>query len=127
VARYGAAHLGYLTALRTAQARQWLANAPAATGSAGADAAGASGATEEAVASAHRYARLVVSEVKLYNEAAVQAGRSHRDLVDRLGSEIERARRLYDERVPASVPGRADFFQQELVQILAGGDPSLLG
>jgi len=127
VARHGAARLGYLTAVRTAQARQWLANAPPATRSAGADLAGSSGQTEEAVASARRYARLVVSEVKLYNEAAVQAGRSHHDLIDRLGSEIERARRLYDERVPASVPGRADFFQQELVQILAGGDPSLLG
>ncbi|MEX1127730.1 MAG: hypothetical protein WEB50_04095 [Vicinamibacterales bacterium] len=127
VARHGAAHLGYLTALRTAQARQWLANAPAEARSAGAEAAGAADQTEEAVASARRYARLVVSEVKLYNEAAVQTGRSHRDLVDRLGSEIDRARRLYDERVPASVPGRADFFQQELVQILAGGDPSLLG
>jgi hypothetical protein len=127
VALHGAARLGYLTALRTAQARQWLANAPAAARRAGAEVAGASGQTEEAVASARRYARLVVSEVKLYNEAAVQAGRSHRDLIDRLGPEIERARRLYDERVPASVPGRADFFQQELVQILAGGDPSLLG
>jgi hypothetical protein len=126
VARYGAARLGYLTALRTAQARQWLADAPAAARSGGAE-AGSSGPTDEAVASARRYARLVVSEVKLYNEAAVLAGRSHGDLIDRLGSEIERARRLYDERVPASVPGRVDFFQQELVQILAGGDPSLLG
>jgi hypothetical protein len=115
VARFGAAHLGYLTALRTAQARQWLASSSAA-------------ATDEtAVASARRYARLVVSEIKLYNEAAVQTGRTRGDLLERLKPEIERARKLYEERVPASITGSAQYFQQELVQTLAGGDPSRLG
>lgn len=132
VARYGAARLGYLTALRTAQARQWLArpdggqiHPPAGTERERAETA--SHGNEETAASARRYARLVVSEIKLYNEAAVQAGRSRRDLRRRLEPEIDRARRLYEERVPASVAGRADYFQQELVQTLAGGDPSLLG
>ena len=124
VARFGAAHLGCLTALRTAQARQWLAATP---GSASGHGATDAQTDEEASASARRYARLVVSEIKLYNESAVQAGRSRRDLLERLQPEIDRARRLYDERVPASVAGRGQYFQQELVQILAGGDPSLLG
>lgn len=119
VARYGAARLGYLTALRTAQARRWLAG--------GAPGAGAEASSTDAVASARRYARLVVSEIKLYNEAAVQEGRTRRDLLRRLGPEVERARRLYEERVPASVAARADYFQRELVQTLAGGDASLLG
>jgi hypothetical protein len=78
-------------------------------------------------ASARRYARLLVSEIKLYNESAVMEGRSRRDLLVRLGPEIDRARRLFEQRVPASVAGRADYFQQELIQTLAGGDPSLLG
>jgi hypothetical protein len=43
----------------------------------------------------------------------------------RLQAEIERAQRLYEERVPA--PGEREYFQQELVQTLAGGDPGLLG
>lgn len=120
VARYGAARLGYLTALRTAQARQWLATVDAGPG-AGAD------ASDETVAAARRYARLVISEIKLYNEPGVHEGRGRRDLLQRLGPEIERARRLYEERVPASVAGRTEYFQRELVQTLAGGDPSLLG
>ena len=76
---------------------------------------------------ARRYARLLVSEIKLYNEAAVRDGRERRDLLARLRPEIERARRLYEERVPATVGGRGLYFQQELVQTLAGGDPGLLG
>jgi len=76
---------------------------------------------------ARRYARLLVSEIKLYNEAAVRAGREQRDLRQRLRSEIDRALRLYEERVPAVVTARDQYFQQELVHTLADGDPSLLG
>lgn len=76
---------------------------------------------------ARRYARLLVSEIKLYNEAAVRAGREQRDLRQRLRGEIDRAQRLYEERVPSAVGGRQAYFQQELVQTLADGDPALLG
>jgi len=76
---------------------------------------------------ARRFARLLVSEIKLYNEAAVRAGRQQRDLLQRLGPEIDRARRLYEERVPASLGSRQSYFHQELVQTLADGDPALLG
>ena len=44
--------------------------------------------------SAQRYARLLLSEVKLYNESAVEEGRRDANLLERLGPEIERARRL---------------------------------
>jgi hypothetical protein len=76
---------------------------------------------------ARRYARLLVSEIKLYNEAAVRAGRQQRDLLQRLRPEIDRAQRLYEERIPAAVGSRHLYFQQELVQTLADGDPGLLG
>ena len=77
--------------------------------------------------SARRYARLLVSEIKLYNEAAVHIGRQKRDLLARLKPEIDRARKLYSERIPQAVDSRGALFQQELVQTLAGGDASLLG
>ena len=76
---------------------------------------------------ARRYARLLVSEIKLYHESAVTAGRRDRNLLERLRTEIDRARRLYDERVPAPVLARTDYFDQELVRTLANGDASLLG
>jgi len=124
LARYGAAQLGAITALRTVQAREWIRRPrsipPAEYPSSGSQ-------VEPDAQSARRYARLLVSEIKLYNEAAVRDGRAGRDLLHRLGPEVERARRLYEERVPTTVSGRAQHFHQELVQTLAGGDASLLG
>jgi hypothetical protein len=76
---------------------------------------------------ARRFARLLISEIKLYHEALVEEGRRAGDLRHRLHAEIERARQTYEERVPAEVNGRADYFEQELVRTLAGGDPILLG
>jgi len=90
----------------------------------------ASGPPDEPVndedAAARRYARLLVSEIKLYHEGEVVAGRRERDLASRLGGEIARARVLYDQRVPPHVRQRADFFRDELVRTLADGDSTLL-
>jgi hypothetical protein len=84
------------------------------------------GATEDSN-SARRYARLLVSEIKLYNEPAVRLGREKRDLLTRLKPEIDRARRLYEQRISTAIDSRGALFQQELVQTLADGDPALLG
>jgi chemotaxis protein histidine kinase CheA len=74
-----------------------------------------------------RYAKLLVSEIKLYHEAAVSQGRRDANILQRLREEIDRARTLYDERVPHAVRSRADYFDQELVRTLANGDSRLLG
>ncbi len=119
LARHGSAQLALLTAMRTVQAIG--AGAPVGTGGAVAP------EVDSHDQSARRYARLLVSEIKLYNEAAVRAGRQQRDLLRRLRPEIERARRLYEERISPAVGARSTYFQQELVQTLADGDPALLG
>ena len=82
---------------------------------------------DEDVAGARRYARLLVSEIKLYHEDSIAAGRRDRDLGNRLGGEIARARVLYEQRVPPHVRARAPYFDDELVRTLADGDASLLG
>jgi hypothetical protein len=76
---------------------------------------------------AKRFARLLVSEIKLYNEAQVAAGREHRDLYERLKEDIERSRRMYQERVPVHIHSSTNYFYEELVRTLANGDPQLLG
>jgi hypothetical protein len=76
---------------------------------------------------AKRFARLVVSEIKLYNEAKVAEGRRTKDIYERLKEDIERGRQMYHDRVPAPVRDATDYFQDELVRILAGGDASALG
>jgi hypothetical protein len=76
---------------------------------------------------ARRFARLLVSEIKLYNEPKVQEGRSNSDLYDRLREDIDRSRQMYDKRVAPPVAARHDYFHQELVNTLAEGDPAKLG
>jgi hypothetical protein len=76
---------------------------------------------------AKRFARLVVSEIKLYNEAKVTEGRKTKDIYERLKEDIERGRQMYTDRVPAPVRDSSDYFQDELVRILAGGDAAALG
>ncbi len=67
-----------------------------------------------------------MSEIKLYHEADVLAGRRERDLATRLGGEIARSRALYEQRVPAQVRAGVDYFREELVRTLAEGDEELL-
>ncbi len=76
---------------------------------------------------ARRFARLLVSEIKLYNAAKVNEGRRNFDLYARLKDEIDRSRKVYDKRVSPAVAARFDYFYDELVQTLAEGDPSKLG
>jgi len=76
---------------------------------------------------ARRFARLLVSEIKLYNAAKVNDGRRNCDLYERLKDEIDRSRKVYDKRVSPAVAARFDYFYDELVQTLAEGDPAKLG
>lgn len=76
---------------------------------------------------ARRFARLLISEIKLYNEQKVAEGRSEHDLYDRLREYIDRSREMYDKRVKPEVANRYDYFHGELVNTLAEGDASKLG
>ena len=76
---------------------------------------------------ARRFARLLVSEIKLYNEEAVERGREQRDLYQRLRDDIDRSREMYEKRIPADIRAARDHFREELVRILAGGDAGALG
>jgi hypothetical protein len=76
---------------------------------------------------ARRFARLLVSEIKLYNEQKVTDGRRNSDLYGRLKDDIERSRQMYEKRVTPAVATKADYFYDELVNTLAEGDVSKLG
>ncbi len=76
---------------------------------------------------ARRLARLLVSEIKLYNEEQVEEGRRKRDVYERLREDIDRSRQMYEERVEPRILKTTDYFYQELVRILAAGDARALG
>jgi hypothetical protein len=76
---------------------------------------------------ARRFARLLISEIKLYNEQKVKEGREANDLYDRLREAIDRSREMYDKRVQPVVVERFDYFHFEVVNTLAEGEESKLG
>ena len=76
---------------------------------------------------ARRFARLLVSEIKLYNEQKVKEGREASDLYDRLREAIDRSREMYDKRVQPPVAAKFDYFHYELVSGLADGEEKRLG
>jgi len=76
---------------------------------------------------AMRYARLLVSEIELYNKELVAQGRANKDLYSRLKPHIDRSRRAYESRFSSVMTAPKDYFHEELVRTLAYNDFSLLG
>jgi hypothetical protein len=123
------------TPFHTAKAQHGAEAAPAAAMSAAAAWGGPTALATEAPSAevseihrkAQRFARLLMDEIKLYNQAKVTEGRKHKDLYDRLKEDIEKSRATYHKRYGHTLAGAADYFHQELIRSLAEDDVSLLG
>ena len=76
---------------------------------------------------AQRFARLLVDEIKLYNQAKVAEGRRNKDLYDRLKEDIEKSRATFQKRYGNTAAAGADYFQREVVRSLAEDDLSVMG
>ncbi len=88
---------------------------------------GLSAVEEDPHESAKKIARLLVSDIRLYNEAAIEEGKKHNDIYARLKDDIDRARQTYEERVPESVRRSTNYFFEELIRSLADGSPQAFG
>src|SRR3954469_14740878 len=118
--------------LHTAKAQSLPASEPAIAMSAAASSNGASVAAlspEDADVhrKAQRFARLLMDEIKLYNQAKVADGRKHKDLYDRLKEDIDKSRATYLKRYGNTAAATGDYFSQEMIRSLAEDDVSLLG
>ncbi|HEU5453875.1 MAG TPA: hypothetical protein VFU76_17890 [Terriglobales bacterium] len=82
---------------------------------------------EEVHKKAKRFAKLLVDEIKLYNKKKVEQGRSSHNLYTLLKDDIEKSRATYDKRYGQTAAASADYFNGELVRVLAEGDKTLLG
>jgi hypothetical protein len=76
---------------------------------------------------AQRFARLLVDEIKLYNQPKVREGREKKDLYDRLKEDIDKSRSTYQKRYGNTAAAAGDYFVQEVIRSLAEDDVSLLG
>jgi len=82
---------------------------------------------EELHKKAKRFAKLLVDEIKLYNQSKVAEGRSQHNLYQVLRDDIDKSRATYDKRYGATAAATGNYFTRELVRILANDDPALLG
>jgi hypothetical protein len=76
---------------------------------------------------AQRFARLLVDEIKLYNQAKVAEGRRHKDVYDRLKEDIDKSRATFQKRYGSTAAASGDYFSKEIVRSLAEDDPSVMG
>jgi hypothetical protein len=76
---------------------------------------------------AKRFAKVLVSDIEIYNKDKVADGRKHKDLYARLKSDIDRGRQTFDRRFGKTLGKQYNYYHEELVRTLAANDPSLLG
>lgn len=96
---------------------------PVATAAAAAPA----GEEDELHKKARRFAKLLVDEIKLYNQAKVSEGKQNRDLYQRLREDIEKSRATYENRFGSTPAASGNYFTQELIRVLADNDIALMG
>lgn len=76
---------------------------------------------------ANRVAKVAMQDIQLLRPDEVRAGREHGDLCVRLRTDLDKARREYDRRFHTILEHPVDYFHQWMVEILAEGDPQVLG
>jgi hypothetical protein len=76
---------------------------------------------------AQRFARLLVDEIKLYNQAKVTEGRGSKNLYDRLREDIDKSKATYEKRYGSTAAASGNYFDRELVRSLAEDDISVMG
>jgi predicted Zn finger-like uncharacterized protein len=81
------------------------------------DPVGPSGADAEGVAQAERLARIIVSDIVLYNAEKFEAGVRVGDVLDALAAELDEGRSLFAQRVDSGVRELRDFLSDELLRV----------
>ena len=74
---------------------------------------------------ARRFARLVATDIRLYNEESVILGRRNADLSHRLKEQLERGKETFQRRFPDLGEHGERILWEAYVKVLAGGDPKL--
>jgi hypothetical protein len=69
------------------------------------------------VAAAERLARIIVSDVVLYNAEKFEAGVRNGNVVQALQAELDEGRALFHQRVDARLRASRDFLADELIRV----------
>jgi len=90
---------------------------PPAAAPPAAPAAPADPAIAEEIAKAERLARIIVSDVILYNEAKFTAALRGGNVAQAMDADLEEGRALFRQRIDERVRGMRDFLTEELVRV----------
>ena len=83
---------------------------------------------DSSINKAKRVARVLVSDLKLYNEQAVMQGVRQKKLYQVLQDDLDRSYKHYQERVSGLLTSSdVNYFKEELINQLGKGDPAALG
>jgi hypothetical protein len=83
-------------------------------------------ALDARLTAARRYARLVATDIRLYNEETVVLGRRHGDLATRLEDALLRGRETWLKRHGDLGPAGLNMLREAYVSVLANGDATLI-
>ncbi len=75
---------------------------------------------------ARRFARLVATDIRLYNEEAILLGRRDGDLARRLAEPLAKGLETFEKRFADLGTEGREMLREAYVLVLAGGDPTLL-
>lgn len=70
------------------------------------------------VEAARRFARIILSDIALYNQAAVEEGIRGGNLHEVLAAELKEGRDLYNTRVPEEVRATMDYLEDEIQKFI---------
>jgi len=73
----------------------------------------------EAVEKARRFARIIVSDIALYNQELVIEGIMKGTFYDLLQNDVQEGRELYEKRVPPAIRTKKDYYQEAFDNFLA--------
>jgi hypothetical protein len=79
------------------------------------------GASEEVISEAKRIARLIVSEIKLYNQDKISRANSKKEIMDLLKMDLMKGKEHYDGRIASRLSGGPDYFMDSVKEILLAG------
>jgi predicted Zn finger-like uncharacterized protein len=78
-------------------------------------------ATEALILEAKRIARLIISEIKLYNQDKIEKARNKREVLEMLRTDLTRGKQHYNSRIAGKLPIGPDFFNETIKEILLAG------
>jgi DNA-directed RNA polymerase subunit RPC12/RpoP len=76
---------------------------------------------ESLIHEAKRIARLIISEIKLYNQEKIAKAKTRKEVLDLLRNDLIKGKQHYNVRIASKLPAGPDYFMESVKEILLGG------